>query len=134
MGKSGRDLGQENVERLQRYLEALRETGEGLPSRAGKANMTAIALAAGLKREVFYQNPQCRHLVEAAVAELGLRGIEARGTSEEDPRAAQLERRLTSLEQRNAALVAENHELRRRLKQLEHIEEHIVSTGRRVVP
>ena len=134
MGKSGRDAGQENVECVERYLATLRAAGAGLPARNGKVNLTAIAVAAGLKREVFYQNPRCRNLIDEAARELGLRGVEARGADQSDARVATLERRITGLEQRNAALVAENHELRRRLKQLEHIEEHIATTGRRVVP
>ncbi len=47
--KSGREIGDENVKKLEDYIQTLRMSGEALPHRNGKANVTAVALAAKLK-------------------------------------------------------------------------------------
>lgn len=126
-GKSGRQAGAENVERLRAYLE----TVECLPARNGKANLTAIAAGVGVDRQVLYKNPECSRLLEQALAQKGLAGLQAR--SEADPEKLRLERRVTTLEQNNAALLAENYELRRQLQRLRHVEE-LLEQGKRVLP
>lgn len=126
-GKSGREVGAENVERLRAYLANV----ETLPSRAGKANLSAIAVGAGLDRQVLYKNPECSRLLDQALVEKGLEGVQARG--EDDPDKLRLERRIMSLEQSKEALLAEVYDLRRKLLLLRHVEE-MLEQGKRVIP
>ncbi len=127
-----REIGSEHVAALRSYLEGLRAKGERLPSRGGKLNISAVALACGFNREVIYQNPHCRVLLQEAAKTIGLRGVECRDEQDEAGKV-QLERRLTQLEQQNSSLVAEVFELRRKLDQLRHIEE-MLEEGKRVIP
>jgi hypothetical protein len=129
-GKSGTQLGSDNVERLKTYLSELNGEGRGLPARGGKVNVTAIALACGFDRQVLYKNPAAKQALEEAAARLGLEASEAeRATSNETDHR---DRRILQLEQANAVLKAEVEALRERLKRFSHIEEHMVETGRRV--
>ena len=130
--KSSQQIGRESLEALQRYLEALRMQGKGLPSRNGKISPSAIALAVGLDRQTLYKNPHCRALLESATQELGLSGIESREhrLSKDDGK----DQRIQALETQVASLQAEVHGLRNRLAQFRHIEAHLIETGRRVIP
>lgn len=129
--KSGQQIGAENIAAFERYLAALRSEGGGLPSRNGKVSIPAVALASGVPSQSLYKNPGCRAMLEAAAQELGLApvGREA-GKTSDDPR----DRRIQSLESRIASLQAEVEGLRSKLRQFAHIEQHLVSTGRRVIP
>ena len=88
--------------------------------------MSAIAIAANIPRQSLYKNPSIRNLLVDATAK-------SNGRAQQDPKAKAcvttsteatrenkqsklLERRVNQLEQQNAALVAENAELRRQLK------------------
>ncbi len=124
-------IGKEHIDALTRYIEGLRETNSGLPSRSGKVNVAAVATACGFNREVLYQNPHCRQLLADAAKTIGLRGVEHRDDSG-DADKVKLERRITNLEQQNAVLVAEVHELRRQLTLYRHIEE-MLEAGKRVI-
>ena len=53
---SGRERGEENLAKVRRYLAGLREIGQSLPLQDGHANITAIAEASGVLRNVFYTN------------------------------------------------------------------------------
>lgn len=125
-GKSGAEIGAENVERLRRYLGGI----DSLPERDGQPNITAIAVAAGVDRQVLYKNPECRRLLEETAAVKGLRGIEERPVQTMDEGRVRLERRVADLERAKAALMAENAELRAKLKRYGHIEAHLIETGR----
>lgn len=125
-GKSGQQIGQEYVEKLKSYLNSV----PGLPARSGKVNMTAIAEASGVPRQSLYKNEDCQNLLREAASQKGLTGVEDRG--DDDGGKVRLERRIMTLEQSNAALVAENYELRRQLKKLRHIEE-MMEQGKRVI-
>lgn len=129
-GQSGADLGKQNVEALRRYIGALERQGAALPARNGKINVSAVALACGFDRAVLYQNPAAKRELAEAAARLGLDGMAERpaDASAADPR----DERIRRLEQQNAALLAENHDLRRQVARLRHIEEHMAETGRRV--
>jgi len=127
-GRSGAKVAAENVELVRRYLE----TVNFLPARDGKPNVAAIAVAAGVDRQVLYKNPECRRLLEGAVAAKGLRGIEDRTLQPVDMERIRLERRVGDLERANSALGAEITELRAKLRRYSHIEEHLVETGRLV--
>jgi CHAD domain-containing protein len=122
-----RDIGAENVAKIATYLASV----EALPARHGKANITAIALAAGLKdRQALYKNPECRTMLEQAIATKGLRGIDI--VADHDPEKAALERKIAELQNKNDALYAEVHELRRQIRKYKHIEE-MYQQGKRVI-
>lgn len=121
VNKSGYEVGCEYAEKLKRYIDSVGE----LPTRNGTANKAAIARAAGIPRESLYNNPMCEDILESAI---GMKGL----AKQPDDERAKLERRITSLEQNNASLVAEVYELRRQLEQLRHVEA-ILEEGRRVV-
>lgn len=141
-GKSGQQKGAENVASLRVYIEALEADGRRLPERGGKVNMSAIAIACGFDRNVLYTNAQAAHALEEAVARLGLelpsqehaapRTI-ADAADHRDRRILQLEQANASLKAENGALRAERNALRDRLRRFEHIEAHMVETGRRVM-
>lgn len=128
--KSGSEIGAENVERLQRYLESLRQEGRKLPERGGKANFSAIALACGFDRQVLYKNPAAKRLLDDALQQLGL--AEAAGDEKPIAKSDRRDQRILTLEQQNASLRAENAGLREKLRQLEQVEDIMVETGRRV--
>ena len=132
MSKSGRQVGAEYTEALLTYLEALRQEGKGLPARAGKVSVAAVALASGVDQQSLYKNPRCRELLELAAQELGLQAIVARasGPSTKDDAKTQ---RIQVLEAQVATLKAEVDGLRRQLSRYAHIEQHMVETGRRVI-
>jgi len=125
--KSGKEIGAENVEKLRDYFASI----EAVPARAGKAHVSAIAEAVGLDRQVFYKNPTARQLLEDAVAQKGLRGIDAR-EEQGDVQRAILEQKITDLEQKNSALMAENWELRCQITKLRHVET-LMEEGKRVI-
>lgn len=126
---SGAVIGAENATRVRAYLDGLAAKGQPLPAREGKLNVSAVAVAAGVDRQVLYKNPAAKAAIEEAASRLGLDAIEAR------PEAAvrdQRDQRIQRLEQENAALRAEAIELRRRVRQLQHVEDMMIETGRRV--
>jgi hypothetical protein len=136
MEKSGARIGAENVARLKEYLDRLAAAGEPFPTRGGRPNLSAVAVACGFDRQVLYKNPAAKALVDAAVAELGLASPSAGEGDGDDvkpePRVDRRDRRIMQLEQQNASLRAENQSLRERLLRLEQVEEIMVQTGRRV--
>jgi len=108
--------------------------GKPLPSRDGRPNLSAIALACGFDRQVLYKNSAARELLRKAAEEFNLEETGDVPEQEGDTEKRLLKARILQLEQRNAALKAENDGLRRKLRQYTHIEEHMVETGRRVIP
>ena len=140
--KSGKAIGQEYLGRIQAYLNRT----ESLPLLGdGSLNMSAIASAADIPRQSLYKNPAIKSLLENAKAKHGTpvrhetEVGEKAGTGAVDTRekkqAKALERRVNQLEQQNAALVAENAELRRQLKVLRlqmGREDMAIETGRRI--
>lgn len=130
-GKSGVELGVENVARLQSYLDGLEATGTPLPLRAGKPNMSAVALACGFDRQVLYKNPAAAVLV-AEFADRHPGDAAAIESPEAKPQSDRRDSRIMQLEQHLAAARAENAGLRERLRRLQHIEDHVADTGRRI--
>lgn len=124
--RSGQQIGQEYVDKFRQFLDSI----EALPARNGKVNMTALAEASGVPRQSLYKNDECRDLLNEAVSVKGLVGIEER--NDYDIGSVKLERRIMSLEQTNASLVAEIFELRRQLKKLRHIDE-MMEQGKRII-
>ena len=70
--RSGIQVGAENFERLQEYFMELERTGGQVPlTKDGRPNFSAIALACGFDRQVLYNNPRCKDLVQAKVRLIG---------------------------------------------------------------
>jgi len=138
---SGRERGEENLAKVRRYLAGLQAARQLLPLQDGRPNITAIAEASGVLRNVFYTN--------AGVKRLLADFIDGPEKDKEQPTSLarahrQLdikERRILQLEQQLTGVMAENEDLRKRLVATEQklaryrvIEEEILLTGRRVVP
>ena len=130
-GLSGREIGERNAEALREWLEGLEAAGEPLPSRNGRINVSAIAIACGFDRQTLYKNPAAKALLEEAVGRLGM----VESTTEEaetTPKADRRDRRILQLEQHNAALRAEVRGLREQLARYRHVEDVMIS-GRGVL-
>lgn len=120
-------ISEENYQRLEQYIQRLREAGLKFPSRGGKVNKTAVASACGFNRETFAQNRRFESCLAKAVEAIGL---ELPVAVEQPTRDTADKSRITVLEQQLAAMRSENYELRRRLARYDHMS----STGRRVIP
>lgn len=146
MGASGKAVGKQYLQSVQDYLARTPELPVGDD---GGLNITEISERSGVPRQSFYKNPGIRAALEEARTARGVAdrknaqfGTAAEGgtpTAMSGDKAAKktksLERRLTQIEQQNAALVAENAELRRQLKslRLQHgREDMLIETGRRI--
>jgi len=147
--KNGKQIGLEHLATLDGYLSK----GGQLPvsTKDGTLNLAELARATGIPKSSFYQNPKVKERLEAARTAQRLSRQGERQAPESDDVSSTaaakassasgatvlLERRLHRLEQQNAALVAENYELRRQLKELRlqlGREDMTIETGRRVVP
>jgi hypothetical protein len=143
--RSGRQIGAEHVEKLRSYLDELRSNATRLPSRGGKVDKSAIALACGFDRQTLYNNAEAKALLEQAVEDLG---VDCQSGQVPNSRAAHLEqlmdrrdRRIQRLEEMLETRTAEVTELRRtnkslleRLRQYEVMEEFMTTSGRRYHP
>lgn len=153
---SGKALGADYLRKIETYLEQ----ANMLPvSRDGSLNVTAIAKKAGIPKQSIYKNPAIRLAIEQAKAAHGVESwaerranvapsdgkadLDANGNSRsptlscDGKRLQAAERRVSTLEQQNAALVAENFELRRQVKDLKQQfarQDMMIDTGRRVPP
>lgn len=122
-GKSNKQVGDENLARLAAWLDA----APAIPDRNGKANISAIALASGVDRQVLYR-PPAQELIATAVAAKGLGMPQQRAAVGEElpPWAKQ---QIHQMEQRLATLYAELADLRKRIARYEHLERHMTQTG-----
>ncbi len=132
-GKSSLDMAREYEARLEHYLDHV----EALPARNGKLNVSAVAAACGFDRQILYKNRNARALIEAAVRAKGLTGIEEAGVdgAGNDPREAMVplsrlreeQRRVALLERRLSEMTARNAALRARLRQQCLGEDHLIA-------
>ena len=131
-GRSGKQLGDENVEKLRAYLERV----EFIPARGNGPDKTAIARDAGLRdRQPLYKNENCVALLQEYLQKkpLGSGGApDVPEAAADNPNEAKLERQLRTQEAKNDALAAEIFDLRRRLKRLSHIEA-LLEQGKRPI-
>jgi hypothetical protein len=131
----GAIVGAEHVKRLTTYIERVASAGCGLPSKNGRVNNSAVALACGFNRSVLYQNPAARELLQETVTKLGLKAMvihpKVVPVDTRDQEILKLQQDKLKLEQENANLKAEVFALRRANRKLEHIEALMVETGRR---
>ncbi|MCP1560146.1 hypothetical protein E4V01_01460 [Methylorubrum sp. Q1] len=125
-GASGREIGERHVAALRAWLDGLEAAGEPLPTRNGRINLSAIAIACGFDRQTLYKNPAARALLEEAVGRLGT-GEPAAEEAEAKPQTDRRDRRILQLEQQNAALRAEVRGLREQLARYRHVEDVMIS-------
>jgi hypothetical protein len=146
MGQSGKLVGRHYLKILYNYLE---HTPRLPTSPDGAINITKIAEQSGIPRQSFYKNPSIKAVLEEAKKAQGFfdspvsnpssaassRQVEAATKPLSIEKVTVLERRISRLEQQNAALVAENAELRRQLKAIRlqlGREDMAIETGRRI--
>lgn len=122
--KSKTEIGADNLAKLQRWLDA----ASAIPERGGKVNMSGLAFAAGLDRQVLYR-PEAQSLIEAAVERVGLAMPEQPRGPGGDAAPAWATQRIKDLEEQLAVAKAEAHDLRARLRRYEHLERHLADTG-----
>ncbi len=138
---SGPERGEQNLAKVRSYLAGLQVAGQSLPLEDGRPNISAIAEAAGVLRNVFYTNSGVKKLLAEFV---GGPAPVADGSATLSRAQQQVEtkgRRILQLEQQLANVKAENEDLRKRLAAAEQelarcafIEEYIVKAGKRVMP
>jgi hypothetical protein len=140
-GLSGREVGEGYLVQIQRMVSG----GKPLPTRNGDLDMKAIEAASGVPRQSLYKHPAIRALLDEARKNLmpaappDVPANKDRVAADADAKSAkelQLERKAHRLEQQNAALVAENYELRRERNKLKlqlGRQDMTIETGRRIV-
>ena len=136
------DLAREYEARLEHYLANV----EALPSRSGKVNVSAIAATCGFDRQILYKNGTARAMLEQAVREKGLVGIEPAAVDPDGEerlgpdamvplaKLREEQRRCADLEKRVSELTARNAELSARLRRQSLIEDELIARGRRSRP
>lgn len=148
--KSGQQIAKENVEKVRAYVEGLELRGERVPLRKGRPNWSAIALACGFGRGVFYDNDNARELIERAAQgeKLEPESLDEQKTPTGDKRAAhtqkklegserevqRLKERLAVKEAEIETLKRENKELNEKLREFSAFEEVMMASGRRYIP
>ena len=138
---SGRERGEENLTKVRRYLAGLQAARQLLPLQDGRPNITAIAEASGVLRNVFYTNAGVKRLLADFIDGPEKDKEQPTGLARAQRQLDIKERRILQLEQQLTGVMAENEDLRKRLVATEQklaryrvIEEEILLTGRRVVP
>ena len=138
---SGRERGEENLAKVRRYLAGLRAIGQSLPLQDGHPNITAIAEASGVLRNVFYTNAGVKRMLAEFIGGPDEGKKPPTGLARAERQLEIKERRILQLEQQLASVKAETAELRKRLAAAEQnlaryavIEEEILKAGKRVIP
>jgi predicted RNase H-like nuclease (RuvC/YqgF family) len=149
--------GKENERKWEEYWGGLRSQGKYLPIKAnGEVNVAQVGRDSKIGRENLYKNLNIYPKLLAAIEETLKAEREAARVRPESDAPVQVnrrsedavnkqlearDRRIRELEERVAVLAAENHELRRQVKNLEDdskryefIENMVSETGRRIIP
>lgn len=122
--KSNQQIGAEHLARLAQYLEH----AERVPERHGKANISAIAVGAGLDRQVLYRD-EAQALIREAVTRKGLGMPDQQRAPGGEAVPAWAAQRIKDLEEQVAVLRAEAADLRGQLHRYAHLERHLETTG-----
>jgi hypothetical protein len=138
---SGRERGEENLAKVRSYLAGLKAASQPLPFEDGRPNITAIAEACGVLRNVFYTNAGVKRLLaDSAGVSVGSTEPIA-GLARAERQLEVKDRRILHLEQQLASVKAEAEELRKLLAAAEQkltryklVEEEVLKAGRRVIP
>jgi hypothetical protein len=112
---SGRERGEENLAKVRHYLVGLKAARQSLPFEDGRPNITAIAEASGVLRNVFYTNAGVKRLLAEFIGGLGEGNKEPTGLASTQQQLDLKDRRILQLEQQLATVKAETEELRKRL-------------------
>jgi len=138
---SGRERAEENLAKVRSYLAGLNAASQSLPSEDGRPNITAIAEACGVLRNVFYTNAGVKRLLAEFIGGSGGNTERPAGLARAEWQLEIKDRRILHLEQHLASVKAETEELRKRLAAAEQklaryklIEEDVLKAGRRVIP
>jgi hypothetical protein len=138
---SGRERGEENMAKVRRYLAGLKVAGQMVPLENGHPNITAIAEASGVLRNVFYTNAGVKRLLAEFIGHPQGSTRPAAGPAHIERQLEVRDRRILQLEQQLASRKAETEELRKRLAATEQkraryevLEEEIIKAGKRVIP
>lgn len=147
--QSGQQIAKDNLFKFQSWI-AERESANDWRDylRGDKLNRSEIAAECGFALSVLRQNPAVKNALEALEHRLAARAItqpqkpapdcsnEAVAASEKviDRRImvakGRADARVKALEEQNASLKAEVASLRERLRRFEHLDDHLVRTGR----
>lgn len=123
-GTNGKIVGKNNADKLKVWLD--QQTS--LPGHGGEPNKSEIARLAGLKdRQPFRNNAECKRLLAEAVKKLPV--VASEGFDDEKSR---LEKLIKETETCIDGDIADNFELNRKLKKLQHIE-HLIESGKRFI-
>ena len=138
---SGRERGEENLAKVRSYLAGLKAASQPLPLEDGRPNITAIAEASGVLRNVFYTNAGVKRLLGEYIGGSGGNTERPAGLARAERQLEIKDRRILQLEQQLASVKAETGDLRKRLVAAEHelaryklIEDEVLKAGRRVIP
>ena len=138
---SGRERGEENLAKVRHYLAGLKAARQSLPLQDGRPNISAIADASGVLRNVFYTNAGVKRLLVEFIGGLDEVKMGPTGLARAQRQLDLKDRRILQLEQQLSSVKAEAEELRKRLAAAEQklarykvIEEEVLQAGRRVIP
>lgn len=147
---NGKQIAATNLLRFNAWIGG-REAAADWPDyiRQGKLNRSEIATECGFALSVVRQNPAVKAALEALETRLLASGVlqgsktHSKGAIESTDTAAvhaadlrimsskaSAERRVKAIEEQNAALKAENRDLREQLKRYKFLDEHLANTGR----
>ena len=123
MSASNQAKGNGNLDRLNRYFSS----ATAVPIRRGKANISAIAEAAGVERQACYRD-EAMDIIAAGVKRLGLAMPDQYHLETVETPAWAIQR-LDALEQQLVVARTEAAELRHRLALYRHLDDHMMQTG-----
>jgi hypothetical protein len=134
--RSGVQIGAENFSKLQDYFSQLERDGGQVPlTKDGRPNLSAIALSCGFDRQVLYNNPRCKELVQAKLRSIGgnSQTTEPTSKSQFDPK----DKRIRELEKQVADLTERLDQAEKQLAEAQpyrKLYQHACETGRTLVP
>lgn len=138
---STKEIAESNSQKLQQWIDDRDRQDDWAGYLCnGALNRSRVAGELGMTRSSLYTNAAIKSLLDNLEGHLRGAGkipegkattLEAQVASEREIKlAAELETRLKALEERNATLVAENRELKRKFERYKMLEEHLSQTGR----
>ena len=135
-GRSGAQIGAENLLKLQDYFRQIEREGGQVPlTKDGRPNLSAIALNCGFDRQVLYNNPKCKELIQEKLGTIGgsTQVIEPSAKATFDPK----EKRIRELEKLVADLTERLDQTEKQLAEArpyQRLYQHACETGRTLVP
>lgn len=128
---AGREKGEEHAAALRHFLDEMKAKDEPLPRRGAALNTSAIARSLGINRQVLYQNPKCKALLEEcdrADQERFLSKLDQAAIARENKDKVDKER--SELEADNLALRAKIASMTTELERLRRLETLMTETGK----